>query len=99
MYENVEMKVIFAAELEKLMAADERIMVLDADLARANGTLGLRQKFPDRALDIGLQEQNMASAAAGLASYGFIPFITSFAVFATRRICDHVTISIAYARR
>ena len=99
MYENMEMKAIFAAELEKLMAADDRFMVLDADLARANGTLGLRKKFPDRALDIGLQEQNMASVAAGLASYGFIPFITSFAVFATRRICDQITISIAYAKR
>jgi transketolase len=73
--------------------------VLDADLARANGTLGLRKKFPDRALDLGLQEQNMASVAAGLASYGFIPFLTSFAVFATRRICDQITISIAYAKR
>lgn len=99
MYENVEMKAIFASELEKLMVADERIMVLDADLARANGTLGLRYKFPERALDVGLQEQNMAAVAAGLASYGFIPFITTFAVFATRRICDHVTISIAYAKR
>ena len=99
MYENMEMKVIFAAELEKLMAADPRILVLDADLARANGTLGLRKKFPDRALDLGLEEQNMASVAAGLASYGFIPFITSFAVFATRRICDQITISIAYAKR
>ena len=99
MYENMEMKAIFAAELEKLMAADPRIVVLDADLARANGTLGLRKKFPDRALDLGLEEQNMASVAAGLASYGFIPFITSFAVFATRRICDQITISIAYAKR
>jgi transketolase len=99
MYENVEMKVVFATELEKLMTADHRIMVLDADLARANGTLGLRQKFPERAIDVGLQEQNMASVAAGLASYGFVPFITSFAVFASRRICDHVTISIAYAKR
>jgi transketolase len=99
MFENVEMKAIFAAELEKLMAADERVVVLDADLARANGTLGLRRKFPDRAIDVGLQEQNMASVAAGLASYGFIPFITSFCVFATRRICDQLTISIAYAKR
>jgi len=98
MYENVEMKVVFATELERLMAFDERVVLLDADLARANGVLGIRRKFPDRAFDVGLQEQNMASIAAGLASYGFIPFITSFAVFASRRICDQVTISIAYAR-
>jgi transketolase len=99
MYENMEMRAVFAAELEKLMSADPRIVVLDADLARANGTLGLQRKFPDRALDVGLQEQDMASVAAGLASYGFIPFITTFAVFATRRICDQLTISVAYAKR
>lgn len=54
-----------AAELERLTTVDPRIVVLDADLARANGTLGLRKKFPDRALDAGLEEQNMASVAAG----------------------------------
>ena len=56
MYENVEMKVIFAAELEKLMAADERIMVLDADLARANGAPpDVKQEFTLLAIDLLLQ--------------------------------------------
>lgn len=74
----MEMRAIFAAELDRLMAQDERIVVIDADLAKANGTLSLRQKYPERALDVGVAEQNMASIAAGLAAYGFIPFITSF---------------------
>ena len=99
MYENVDMKAVFAAEVEKLMAADDRIVVVDADLSRANGLLGLRNKFPGRAFDVGLEEANMTCIAAGLASYGFIPIITSFAVFASRRICDQVAISVAYARR
>lgn len=99
MLENVEMRQVFASQLEKFMETDERIVCVDADLARANGTLGLRKKFPDRAFDVGVAEQNMASVAAGLAAYGFIPFIGSFTPFATRRICDQVTISIMYAKR
>jgi transketolase len=99
MYENVEMRQVFASELEKLMATDERLVVVDADLARANGTLPIRKRFPERAFDVGVAECNMASVAAGLASYGFIPFISSFTAFATRRICDQVTISITYAKR
>jgi transketolase len=99
MYEKMEMKAVFASGLEELMAADDRVVLIDADLGRANGTLGIKQKFPDRAFNVGVAEQNMASVAAGLASYGFIPFINSFAPFATRRICDQITISIAYAER
>lgn len=99
MYENIEIRQVLADELEKLMEKDERIVVIDADLARANGTLGLRDKFPERAFDVGVAEQNMAAVAAGMASYGFIPFIGSFTAFATRRICDQITISITYAKR
>jgi transketolase len=99
MYENREMKAVFASGLEELMAANDRVVLVDADLGRANGTLGIKQKFPDRAFNVGVAEQNMASVAAGLASYGFIPFINSFAPFATRRICDQIAISIAYAER
>ena len=99
MYEKLEMRQVFASELGKIMEADERVVCIDADLAKANGTISLRQKFPDRAFDCGVAEQNMASVAAGLAGYGFIPFIGSFTPFATRRICDQVAISIMYAKR
>ncbi len=99
MYEKMEMRQVFCRELEKIMEQDERVVCIDADLARANGTLGLRGKFPQRAFDVGVAEQNMAGVAAGLAAYGFIPFIGSFSAFASRRICDQVTVSIAYAKR
>jgi transketolase len=99
MYENEEMRVVLGSGLEKLMETNEKIVVIDADLARANGTLGIRKRFPDRALDVGIAESNMASVAAGLASYGFEPFIFTFCPFATRRICDQVMISIAYAKQ
>lgn len=96
---NMEMRAIFGAALDELMAQNPNIVVIDADLAKANGTLGLRQKYSDRALDVGVAEQNMARVAAGLASYGFIPFISSFTAFASRRIADQAAISISYARQ
>ncbi|HHW00283.1 MAG TPA: transketolase family protein [Clostridiaceae bacterium] len=95
----MEMRAVFASELDRMMESDERIVVIDSDLSKANGTLFLRNKYPERAFDVGVAEQNMASVAAGLASYGFIPFITSFCPFATRRICDQIAISIAYAKQ
>lgn len=94
-----EMRAVLAEKLEELMSKDDRIMVIDADLAKANGTWGLRAKFPERALDVGIAEQNMTSFAAGLASYGFVPFIGSFTPFATRRNCDQLAISVCYAKQ
>lgn len=93
------MKDAFGSTVREMMRKDERICVLDADLAKCNGTETLRNEFPERAFDVGIAEQNMASVAAGLSSYGFVPFITSFTPFATRRICDQIAISIAYAKQ
>lgn len=99
MFENKEMRMVMADWLKEKMAVDDKTVIIDADLARANGTLGIRKEFPDRSLDVGIAESNMASIGAGLASYGFRPFIFTFCPFATRRICDQITISIAYAKQ
>lgn len=93
------MRDAFGSTIAEIMRKDERVCVLDADLASCNGTAKLGTEFPERAIDVGIAEQNMASVAAGLSSYGFIPFITSFTPFATRRICDQIAISIAYAKQ
>lgn len=95
----MEMRQVLAAELKKMMAENENIVVIDADLSKPNGVAGLRKKYPERAFDVGIAEQNMASIAAGMSSYGFIPFITTFTPFASRRICDQIAISIAYAKQ
>jgi hypothetical protein len=99
MYQDMELRQVLGQELDRYMALDERIVVIDADLSKSNGTYALRQKYPDRALDVGIAEQNMAGIAAGLAAYGFIPMIFSFTPFVTRRMCDQLAVSIAYARR
>lgn len=90
---------VYGRVMSSLMEKDDKIVVLDADLARCNGTFKLREKFPDRALDVGIAEANMASMAAGMASAGMKPWISSFTPFATRRIADQIAISIAYAKQ
>ena len=95
----MEMRAIYAGCLAELMEQDRHVVLLDADLGKASGTLALRGRFPEQIFDCGVAEQNMASIAAGLASYGFRPWIESFTPFATRRICDQVAISIAYAKQ
>ncbi len=95
----MEMRAVYAACLAELMEKDRHVCVLDADLAKASGTRGLYERFPKQMFDCGVAEQNMASIAAGLSSYGFKPWIESFTPFASRRICDQVAISIVYAKR
>lgn len=94
----MEMRAVYAECLAEFMSKDRRVCVLDADLAKASGTRGLYERFPNQMFDCGVAEQNMASIAAGLASYGFKPYIESFTPFATRRICDQIAISISYAK-
>ncbi|MBR3293024.1 MAG: transketolase family protein [Oscillospiraceae bacterium] len=95
----MEMRAVYAECLAELMEQDKRVCLLDADLAKACGTRKLYDRFPGQCFDCGIAEQNMASIGAGLSSYGFKPWIESFTPFATRRICDQIAISIAYARQ
>ena len=95
----MEMRAVYAECLAALMEQDKHVCVLDADLAKASGTRKLYERFPEQMFDCGVAEQNMASIAAGLASYGFKPWIESFTPFATRRICDQIAISISYAKQ
>ena len=95
----MEMRQVLAAELEQLMTENENIVLIDSDLSKPNGLANLKNKFPGRAMDIGIAEQNMACVAAGMSSYGMIPFISTFTPFATRRICDQIAVSCAYAKQ
>lgn len=92
-----ELRQVLYQGILEAMRKDERIVSIGADLDKANGLMGLRKEFPKRAFEVGVAEQNMAGIAAGMASYGMIPIINTFAPFATRRICDQVAVSICYA--
>ncbi len=64
---------------------DERVVVLCADLAESTRCHWFKEKFSDRYIELGVAEQNMATVASGLANYGKIPFISSYAAFSPGR--------------
>ena len=72
------------------------LVVLDADLAEATITSVFKKKYPERHIDCGIAESNMMGIAAGLATTGKIPFVSSFAMFATGRAFEQVRNSIGY---
>ena len=74
---------------------DERVVVLCADLAESTRSLWFKEKFPERYIELGVAEQNMATVAAGLANYGKIPFISSYAAFSPGRNNEQIRTTIA----
>lgn len=95
----MEMRELFSNEIEKIMNENDNIVILNADLAKPNGFGNLQKKYPEKVINVGIAEQNMACIAAGMSGYGYIPFICTFTPFATRRICDQIAISICYAKQ
>lgn len=93
-----EMRAVYGDVLTGLAGTDERIVVLDADLMKANGTLGFKKAYPERTFDVGVAEANMVGVAAGLSAVGMIPFPATFTCFAARRTFDQFFISANYAR-
>lgn len=94
-----EMRNAFCEALMKVAEKDERIYLVDADLMGAMGTKPFGKAFPERTIDCGIQEANMIGVAAGLSAEGKIPFAHTFAVFSSRRVCDQVYLSCAYAKQ
>ena len=86
----------YGEELAKLGEDNEKIVVLDADLSSATKTGIFAEKFPDRFINVGIAEQNLMGIAAGLSTFGKIPFASTFAVFATGRAYEQIRNSIAY---
>ena len=75
----------------------ENLVVLDADLSKSTKTIMFAKKYPERFFEMGIAEANMISTAAGLASCNKIPFVSTFAVFATGRVYDQIRMDIAYS--
>lgn len=74
---------------------DPRIVVLCADLTESTRSQGFAEKFPERFIEMGVAEQNMAVVASGLANYGKIPFISSYAVFSPGRNNEQIRTNIS----
>ena len=82
--------------LEKLGEKNKTIVVLDADLSSAIKTSMVAKKYPNRFFDMGIAEANMMGVAAGMASCGKIPYVSTFAAFASGRAYDQIRSSICY---
>ena len=86
----------YGKALTELGKEHENIVVLDADLAAATKTSIFQKAFPGRHIDCGIAEANMTGIAAGMATCGYVPFISSFAMFAAGRAYEQVRNSIGY---
>lgn len=87
---------VYGRKLAEIGTADERVAVLTADLLRSNKLGDFQRVHPERFFEVGIAEANMMSIAAGLALEGFIPFVSTFATFASMRACEQVRTDIAY---
>lgn len=82
--------------LVELYKEHKDIVVFDADLAEATKTIIFKKAVPDRHIDCGIAEANMMGIAAGAATTGLVPFVSSFAMFAAGRAFEQVRNSIGY---
>ncbi len=87
----------YAEMLVELGKSNENIVVLDADLAESTLTKFFRAEFPERFIECGIAEQDMMNTAAGLSTVGFIPFLSSYAVFLAGRSWDQLRNTVDYS--
>jgi len=73
---------------------DERVMALSADLTESTRALAFAEKFPERFIQVGIAEQNLVTIASGLANYGKIPFISSYAAFSPGRNYEQIRTTV-----
>ena len=97
---NIEKKIAtrqsYGEKLAEMGEKNPNIVVLDADLSTATKTAIFAKNFPDRFINVGIAEQNMMGIAAGLSTFGKIPYASTFAIFAAGRSYDQIRNSIAY---
>lgn len=96
MSEMKAIRVAYGEALAELGAVNEKVVVLDADLAHATMTSVFAEKFPERFFNAGIAEANMVDMSAGISTMGYIPFCSTFAVFGAGRAYEQVRNGVAY---
>ena len=95
--EKKAVRVAYGEALVKLGESNDKVVVLDADLASATMTNAFKKAYPDRFYDCGIAEANMVDMAAGMSTMGLIPFCSTFAVFAGRNY-DQIRNGVCYPK-
>ena len=91
------MRDVIGNHMESMGERFPKLVALTADVLRSFRFQGFVEKYPDRVYNMGVTEQNMMSFAAGLAHEGFIPFVFSFAPFASMRAAEQIRTDICYS--
>ncbi len=94
--EHVANRIGYGKGLLRAGTEDERVVALCADLTESTQTHLFAEKFPNRFVQMGVAEQNMASVASGMAAMGKVPFIASYAMFSPGRNWEQIRTTIAY---
>ena len=89
------MRDVWGDKLVELGQSDPRTVVLDGDLANSTKADKFAKAHPDRFFQMGIAEQNLIGAAAGLAAVGYVPWTSSFTVFFTHRAIDPIRMLVA----
>ncbi len=92
------MRDVYCNEMIKMAGDDDRVYAMDADLINSIGMSPFQKVYPDRMINCGIQEANMIGVAAGLSATGLIPFLHTFATFASRRCFDQAFLSIGFSK-
>ncbi|MDO4622232.1 MAG: transketolase C-terminal domain-containing protein [Eubacteriales bacterium] len=92
------LRVAYGESLVKVAEKNDKIVVLDADLAGATMTSIFKAAYPERHFDCGIAEGNMVGIAAGMAASGLIPFVSTFAIFGAGRAFEQIRNSVAYPK-
>ena len=96
MSEKIPMRDGYGKALLELAEHNDKVMVLDADVAKSTRTVWIRDKFPEKFIDMGIAEQDMVGTAAGLALGGMIPFASTYGVFLAGRAWDQIRTTVCY---
>lgn len=97
--EQVPIRKGFGEGLVKAGEANKNVVGLCADLTESTQMLAFKNKFPDRYVEIGVAEQNLATVASGMAAMGKVPFLTSYATFSPGRNWEQIRTTICYNDR
>jgi transketolase len=88
---------VMSSTLSELADEGRPVVVCTADLKYSNGLIRFQDKYPDRFVQFGITEQNMVSAAAGLATTGMQPYVATFASFLALLCCEQIRTDVAYS--
>jgi len=96
--EMIAPRAAFGDALVELGKSNGEVVVFDSDVGESTQAARFGKAYPDRFYQMGIAEANMVGAAAGMSTLGYMPWVSTFAVFLAKRAVDQIRVSIAYPK-